>query len=259
MQKVFNVMIHYHGMPLSGGLQTELVMQGRHAFVSYAHASTVGLVAEISQSFALDNGAFSAWKSGKNFDIKGFSDFVKKWHRHPGFDWYVMPDVIEGDHHANIKMRASWFNLVDSDIWKKGVPVWHLHEPLEVLADLCRAYPRVAFGSSGNFAQVGSKSWWGRMAEAMNVCCDEEGRPKVKLHGLRMLDPTIFSHFPFSSADSTNVGRNSGLDGRWKGPYVECLSVKARAAVLIERIEAHASASRWAKTEHGYKNLELFG
>lgn len=252
-------MIHYHGMPLSGGLQTEMVMQGRHAFVSFAHASTIGLIAEITQSFALDNGAFSAWKSRKAFDLNGFGDFVSDWHRHPGFDWYVMPDVIGGDHHENQKLRAAWFNLVDSDVWRKGVPVWHLHEPLEVLRDLCAAYPRVAFGSSAEFSQVGSTVWWSRMAEAMDICCDDIGRPRVKLHGLRMLDPTIFSHFPFSSADSTNVGRNAGLDCRWRGPYVSGLSVRAKAAILIERIEAHASASRWANTSHSSQNLELFG
>ena len=97
------------------------------------------------------------------------------------------------------------------------------------------------------------------MSEAMDICCDQEGIARTKLHGLRMLDPTVFSHFPFSSADSTNVGRNCGMDGRWKGPYVSGLSHRTRAMVLMDRIESHASASTWNRTEHGYKNFELIG
>jgi len=45
----------------------------------------------------------------------------------------------------------------------------------------------------------------------MEVCCDADGMPKTKLHGLRMLDPVIFSHMPLSSADSCNVARNGLL------------------------------------------------
>lgn len=252
-------MIHYHGVPFSGGLKTEVCMQGKHAFVSYAHSQSIGLVAELCQSFAIDNGAFSAWRSGNPFDLEGYAGFINEWHRHPGFDWYVMPDVIDGDHSGNKKMRDEWSSTVDLDVWFKGVPVWHLSEPLGVLESLVNEYPRIAFGSSGDYESVGNDLWWDRMSQAMDVCCDDKGVPMVKLHGLRMLDPTIFSHLPLSSADSTNAGRNCGLDGRWTGPYVSGLSVKARAMVLMERIESHASASTWNRTEHGHKNFELLG
>ena len=97
------------------------------------------------------------------------------------------------------------------------------------------------------------------MAEAMDVACDSDGYPKAKLHGLRMLDPTVFSHFPFASADSTNVARNCGLDVRWNGPYAP-RSRRMRALILMERIEAHAAAHRWAGSGVGAaQNGELFG
>ncbi len=121
------------------------------------------------------------------------------------------------------------------------------------------AYDRIAFGSAGAYSQIGSQEWWARMSEAMDIVCDAEGRPKVKLHGLRMLDPTIFSHFPFTSADSTNVGRNCGLDTRWQGPYTAGLNPRTRAMILMERIESHASAPRWANSQAGQKNFELIG
>ena len=70
------------------------------------------------------------------------------------------------------------------------------------------------------------------------------GRPLCRLHGLRMLSVEIYRHLPLSSADSTNVARNIGLDGRWRGAYQP--SNKAmRAAILTQRIESHNSASEW--------------
>ena len=234
-----------------------MALMSKHAMISYARPETISLVAEICQSFTIDNGAFSAWKSGKEFDIGGYAEFIMDWYRHPAFDWYIIPDVIDGDADDNMKMRGAWSKHCRGDMWEAGVPVWHLHEPLEVLSDLAHAYGRVAIGSSGKFADIGTPSWWSRMTESMEVLTDKEGRPKTKLHGLRMLDPTIFSQFPFASADSTNVARNIGIDNRWTGPYAPA-SKYSRALIMMERIEKHASASRWTGTSGVAKNLDLF-
>jgi len=252
-------MIHYHGVPFSGDVESLMSLQGKHAFVSFAHSGPMEAVAELCQSFALDNGAFSSHTANKPFDLAGFGDWVAQWYRHPSCDWYVMPDVIGGDHHENAKLQGAWFNRCSgSDMWRSGVPVWHLHEPLEVLSDyMLWPIGRVALGSSGEYWQVGTAQWWKRIAEAMEVLC-EDGFPKVKIHGLRMLDPTIFSHIPFSSADSTNVGRNIGIDKAWGGPYAP-RSRRMRALILMERIEQHAAANRWCNSSGVQRNLELFG
>ena len=93
----------------------------------------------------------------------------------------------------------------------------------------------------------------------MRVICDEQGRPKVKLHGLRMLDPGVFSKLPLASADSCNVARNVGLDVHWKGGYSPT-SRYVRAITLMERIERHASATYWSESAiAAYQNFELFG
>ena len=251
-------MIHYHGAPLSGGHLTQLAYQAKHVMISYANQESAELIIEQVQSFSLDNGAFTAWKAGKKFNIEGFAEFVERWHRHPSFEFYCLPDDIAGDHHDNQKMRSKWFNLVNGDIWKKGYPVWHLHEPIEVLQEMVVAWRGIAIGSSGQYSTIGTPSWWSRMSKAMSVLCDEVGRPLVKIHGLRMLDPTIFSQFPFSSADSTNVARNCGIDKAWKGTYAP-KTAKMRALVMMERIESHASASTWPGKSGMTANLELFG
>jgi hypothetical protein len=82
------------------------------------------------------------------------------------------------------------------------------------------------------------------MREAMDVICDKFGRPCTKIHGLRMLDPKIFSKFPFASADSTNIGRNIGLDSHWKGTYTPPTK-EARAMIIRERIESNQSIVFW--------------
>ena len=59
-------MIPYHGTPL-GGKRDEAprFFRNRHALVSWVHPEDIGVVSECCRSFSLDNGAFSAWKSGK--------------------------------------------------------------------------------------------------------------------------------------------------------------------------------------------------
>jgi hypothetical protein len=252
--------IHYHGTRLSGDqLTTVRALKGKHAMISLADPGDIEIIAEVCQSFTFDNGAFTAWKQGKTYDIEEYARFVEKWFRHPAFDWYCIPDVIDGTEADNIAMRAKWRESCPKGAWRLGVPVWHMHESLEGLAYLCHAYDRVAIGSSGEYATVGNAAWWGRMGDAMRVACDTDGRPKAKLHGLRMLDPTVFSHLPLSSADSTNVARNIGIDSAWKGTYVP-QSREVRAAIMMERVESHCSAKRWCGDSAGtQQNLELFG
>ncbi|MDH4562844.1 hypothetical protein [Pseudomonas sp. BN411] len=61
------------------------------------------------------------------------------------------------------------------------------------------------------FAQVGMAEWRVSTGKAMRVAWDDDGRPTCKLLGRPMLDPAIFDHLPFSSADSTNLGHTIGV------------------------------------------------
>jgi hypothetical protein len=243
-------MIHYHGTPFSGELTARMALRGRHAMVSFADARDIELAAEICQSFALDNGAFSAWTRKEPFDAPGYMAWADKWLKHPGCDFALAPDVIDGTEEENDDM------LADCD--ERFTPVWHLHESLDRLDRLANTWRRVALGSSGRFAKIGTPQWWGRIAEAMEVVTDDNGMPVCKLHGLRMLDPAVFSHIPFASADSTNVARNIGMDSRWSGTYMP-RSKQTRALVMIDRIESHAAAHRWNREAGAGNNQELFG
>lgn len=235
-------MIHYHGTPITPNAAAIELLQGRHAMVSFARPDQVELAAELCQSFVIDNGAFSHWQAGKGqIDVGGYARFVRQWERHPAFDWCVIPDVIDGDEAANDSMVARWFAEVGMS---HGVPVWHLHESTDRLTCLARDHERVALGSSGEFSDVNTDRWWRRMAQAMDAVC-EHGRPITKLHGLRMLDPTVFSRLPLASADSCSVGRNVGIDSKWRHGYLSSTTPATRALIMARRIEQHASASEW--------------
>jgi hypothetical protein len=119
-----------------------------------------------------------------------------------------------------------------------------MHESIERLMSLAVEWPAVALGSSGEWKTPGSKKWWERINEALPRICDEFGRPICKLHGLRMLDPRIFSRLPFASADSTNAGVNAGAKNRY-GMYVPVNS-GVRAEIIAQRIEIHNSAPCFA-------------
>jgi hypothetical protein len=90
---------------------------------------------------------------------------------------------------------------------------------------MSRNYRRICLGSSGEYSDphIHNDTWRGRMDEAMQVLCNERGEPRCKLHGLRMMAPAIFTTYPLSSADSTNVAQNQGRKpgSRTKSKYQE--------------------------------------
>jgi hypothetical protein len=247
---------HYHGLPITPNDAARAAIEGGYAFVSHAYPDQFYIAAEWAKGFALDNGAFSAWTSGHPIlDWEPYYRWVEELSCLPNFTFACIPDVIGGADEDNDALLAEW-------PWKErkaviGVPIWHLHESLQRLERLVAEWPRIALGSSGDYAQVKSRRWEHRMKEAMRVLCDANGKPRgVKIHGLRMLDPDVFTRFPFEGADSTNIGQNIGIDSAWSGAY-QPKSKAGRALVLRERIEHHRSPAIW-KPEHRVMQQGLF-
>lgn len=227
-------MIHYHGGPITPETCALRAWKGRHAFVSFAHPQQVELAASVCQSFALDNGAFSVWR-GTGENVENWWPYYKwceRWFRHPACDWAVIPDVIGGTEDENDALLEAW--PFDKHL---GVPVWHLDESSERLTGLVRSWPRVALGSAAQYDVSRPSACLSRLAEVWDRL---DPFPSVKLHGLRMLNPAIISRVPLSSADSTNVARNIGIDGAWRGSYPPATK-EGRVDVLVERIESVAT------------------
>lgn len=244
-------MIRYHGGPITPEPAALAAWKRSHAMISFANPNQTELAFSVADSVALDNGAWPIFAAGKgSIDIPAYLAFVRTWWRHPAFDWCLIPDKIDGDEDANSKLINEW--PLDSAV---SVPVWHLHESIEKLCWLADEWPRVALGSSGEFVNIGTSRWWGRISEAMEAIC-EDGQPKCKLHGLRQMDPEVFSVIPYASVDSTNVARNIGIDSAWTGSYIPRRK-ETRAMLLRDNIENHPSAARWNGPI--MRNMELFG
>lgn len=245
-------MIKYHGLPITPETAAIRAVRAGHAFVSFRHKDQLNVAVSQSQSFAIDNGAFTAWRSGNPIaDWTPFYDWALDCFKIPNCDWAVIPDIIDGNESDNDAM------LKDCPLPKwQSVPVYHMHESFDRLERLMTEYPRIALGSSGEFASVGSKDWWKRMHNMMRVVCDEQGKPLVKMHGLRMLDENIFQKLPLASADSTNIGQNIGIDKNWTGSY-QPRTKEGRVLNMRERIEFYNSAQFYDFDAFG-ENLCLF-
>jgi hypothetical protein len=233
--------IHYHGTPVSGpkGFVGSF-LRGRHALVSFANPRDLASALDNCQSVCLDNGAFSLWNKGGDVDVPAYRAWVQSVAGHPSLDWCLIPDKIDGTEQDNVELVTNWLRA-GSEV--ESVPVWHLHESLDWLDYLVTNFRTVALGSSGEWSNPGSASWWRRMEDAMRVACDPDGRARCRLHGLRMLDPEIFTRLPLASADSCNAVVNAGSIGRF-GMY-PAPDAWQRASDIAAIVEQHNSSPVW--------------
>lgn len=195
-------MIHYHGTPITPRYKCA-EMHGRHFCLSYAYTQGKGtetdFVLSIAQSVMFDNGAYTAFTNGLQLDISGFTAWVEEYVQHP--HWCVIPDIIGGDVNQQRSMINSWSFPKDL-----SAPVWHLGLPIDWLLELSDKYPKICFGSSAEYWQVGSQSWRRRMDQAFEVLTKTR-RHLPWIHGMRMLGQ-CGDKWPMASADSTNIARN---------------------------------------------------
>lgn len=211
-------MIHYHGTPITPRSSLDL-LAGKHFCVSYARPENAQWCIQNGQSVMWDNGAFSAYTRGAAFDEAGYYEWLQErlWHPH----WAVVPDVIDGSVEEQRQLVSRWpFDRFLS------APVWHIHLPVDYLIELCDQWPRVCFGSSGEYWKIGTAKWCKRIDEAF-AAIDRAGL-KPWIHMLRAMTMASKGWWPFASADSTNVARNHKNKGREKCPKLMADMIDAR-------------------------------
>lgn len=194
-------MIHFHGTPITPRAQLER-MAGRHFCVSFAKPQDLRTCLRIGQSVMFDNGAFSAFTRGLPFDVAGYYRWLEPILAPP--HWCVVPDAIDGTLEDQHRLLSTWPR--ETLGYASCAPVFHLHMPLKHLHFLVNAYPTVCLGSSGEFWEIGSTAWCGRMDAIFNYL-GKNFRRMPWIHGLRMLGQHS-GPWPLASADSTNVAQN---------------------------------------------------
>jgi hypothetical protein len=196
-------LIHYHGTPLTP--RSEMMkMAGKHFCVSYANPSDADWCAANGQSVMWDNGAFSMRDKKTSFDPAAFAVWVGPRLGHP--HWCVIPDVIGGEVEDQRATSAGWSHPPEL-----SAPVWHMGLPIDWLLELADGWPRLCFGSSHQFWQVGSDAWCRKADDAFNALAKRGTLPWVHLlRGLSLCG----DQWPFASADSCNVALNFKGDKR---------------------------------------------
>lgn len=191
-------MIHFHGTPLTPKEQL-YSMAGKHFCVSFADPRDADTCLQIGQSIMWDNGAFTSYTQGKQIDYNELYAWLEPKLGHP--HWAVIPDVIGGtvSQQKELLLQFPFPNFLSA-------PVWHLNLDLDYLLFLTDHYPKVCFGSSGDYWQVGSEKWCDRINEAFNLLAKKH-KHLPHIHMLRGL-AQAGKHYPFASADSVNVARN---------------------------------------------------
>ena len=237
-------MKHYHGTPV-GGKRAKVIefVENRFVLVPWLRCEDLQVALEYARGVVVDNSAFTFWRSGEKPNWAKYVCWCREICYHPRFEFALIPDVIDGTTAENNHLIDFWTRTAKG---VEGCPVWHLHESIDRLKWLVSNWRRVAFGSSGEFANPGqSDRWWGRMDEAFDAICFE-GLPLSRVHGLRMLREDIVRRYPFASCDSTNAVQN----GSREAAKNRCDSAWGRQT-LAHRIEMVQSPSRWlGRVEH---------
>lgn len=245
-------MKHFHGTPIGGTrVAAGQFARGRFLLIPWKRPEALTIAMELSAGFMVDNSAYSFWKNSEKPQWHEYIKWCKAICRHPRFEFAIIPDVIDGDEQANDELIRLWDKLAWHPVYVRGVPVWHMHEPLSRLSRFSR-YRTIAIGSSGEYATPGVGGWWERMDEAFKVLCDDDGYPKRRVHGLRMLKRSIVERYPFYSCDSTNAVQNGRREAVKHG--INCPAYGQQ--LLADRIERSMSPSRFVP--HHDQKYRLF-
>lgn len=228
-----------YGTPITPNRLIEQ-LDGSSFCVSYWNRARLG--SQLDQILSLtgagelllvDNGAFSAWnKSGAEpFLDAGYTRAFEAWAL-----WIlaccpqavaVIPDTITGTLDENRRLLAE--TLLPRD---RSMPCFHMHEPLDHLAQLVRdGWKWIAFGSSGEFAKTGTPEWHARIAEMMATvdAVEAEGYARPWIHMMRAQAQGY--RYEFDSTDSTSVAVNHCRYKAEGGNYVRRYADRIRAKI----------------------------
>lgn len=215
----------YHGTPITPNRVLQH-LGARDYCVSYYRPDQVEWVNANARSWFADNGIFSAWQKGVEFNDaywQAYYDFCRRWCMDGRCSWAVIPDPIgTGTQELDYFIRE-W----PSDLRDHGVPVYHLDEPIHRAVALLERFGRLCVGATGEYRVILSPAFCERMDELFNAIHAGFGfiPPIHFFRGLQLLKPEY--DWPITSADSTDVARNHNLLKRFNENYLWGVKQKA--------------------------------
>lgn len=152
----------------------------------------------MTQEIMLDSGAFTAYTKGIVITLEEYASFIHEYRDH--FQGgYINLDVINNG-------KASYRN------WKQmreqgldPIPVYHLGTDEKWLKRYLKQTDYVAIGAIAKLNTkariIGLDYIWKK------YLLDDEGSPRVKVHGLGLTTPDIITRFPWYSVDSMTAAK----------------------------------------------------
>lgn len=212
-------------------------MDGKRALFSFVKCRSTEIPSTLA-GYCLDSGAFTAWKQGHRIDI----DRLLAWYeRHDTADFKFTLDVIGGTE-AQQKENLQIFDRAGQDV----VPVFHGPglESWRFFDELCERYPLVGIGSVVASNTSPLVTHW--LNQIFNRVVDKEtGRPRVRLHGLRMCCRML--EYPFDSVDGSawaTAAKNGRMPVNYGTRQTYAPPHRTRRELQNEWIEAWTNAPK---------------
>lgn len=225
-----------HGTPITP--KRLLAQLAGHSFcVSYAYPGQlhdVGPMVPKDGILLLDNGAFTTWRQGREFDEIGFWKWANAAQALYPNAVAVIPDKIEGSERDNLLLASRAIRGGLAQFPERCMFVWHTNDSMEQLKKACLVFNFLAIGSC---AEHDIQRHWPefsariKKASAAIDAVEVTAGRRPWIHVMRGLGKA-HKFLRFDSADSSNIARNHC---RTKG---QPLHVQAMAARIERQIFA---------------------
>lgn len=177
-------------------LERKVVLDQKYFLDSfhYVHKQAyVDIIRKDEKKIFLDSGAFTAFTKGAQIDLKTYCNYIKK-----NVDIIQVASVLDaiGDDHGTYENQLK--------MEREGIrplPCFHYGDDERYLEHYVANYEYITIGGMVPIASGQLKLWldriWGK------YLTDQDGRPKVKVHGFGMTDVYLMGRYPWYSVDSS--------------------------------------------------------
>lgn len=176
-----------------------------HILESYHYVGKQRFVDEMRESGGkvfLDSGAFSAKSLGVDIDIDEYCEYII---RNRDIirveDGVLMASVLDGIGDAKLTGQNQEY------MERHGappLPCFHFGEPEEYLDWYASRYPYITIGGMVRTKAEDVMKWLDRIWRKGGPLCDEEGRPKLKVHAFGVTTISLMERYPWHSVDSSS-------------------------------------------------------
>lgn len=164
----------------------------------------VKLIRKDEKKVFLDSGAFSAFTKGVKVDLKKYCRYIKQ-----NEDIIEVASVLDsiGDAQGTFENQCA--------MEREGVrplPCFHYNEDERYLEYYIDNYEYITLGGMVPISTPQLKLWLDRIWE--KYLTDENGRPKIKVHGFGLTTLSLMERYPWYSVDSSSwvqISSNGGI------------------------------------------------